>query len=147
MNFRTLLLIISLVILLASGSAYVVFVIVGGPFDRGDLEASGRGELPGPMYDVGTLTVNLQNDGAPGVRYVRTGVVLELDSQKTARELERREPQIVDRIIAVLREQTVESISGSEGQEKLRTQLLASVNEVLAEGEVLQVWFTDLVVQ
>ncbi len=78
---------------------------------------------------------------------MRTGVVLEADSDKTVRELERREPQIVDRIISIMREQTAQSISGAEGQEKLRTQLLESVNEVLGEGRIVQVWFTDLVVQ
>lgn len=147
MNVRTLLLLISFVILLASGSAYVVFSIVGGPLGGGDMAVSGRTNQPGPMYDIGTLTVNLSNNGAPGARYMRTGVVLEVDSDKTMRELEQREPQVVDRIISVMREQTAQSISGAEGQEKLRAQLLESVNEVLFEGRIVQVWFTDLVVQ
>lgn len=99
------------------------------------------------MVEVGTFTVNLSNNGVPGVRYVRTGVVLEVDSEKTVRELERREPQVKDRIISIIRLQTTESISGAEGQEQLRQSLLESVNELLPDGRVVQVWFTEMVVQ
>lgn len=144
MNFRTLLLIISLAILLASGSTYLVFTFFGGSVGGGD----GTAGQPGPMYDVGPLTVNLLNgNGGTGVRYMRTGVVLELDAEKTRREIEQRQPQIKDRIIAVLRQQTVDSVTGKDGQDKLRAELVASINEVLTEGQVVQVWFTDLVVQ
>lgn len=135
--------------MLASGAAYTVFTIVGGPLNVSRDGASGgrRAEGPGPMYEIGTLMVNLATNGAPGVRYVRTGVVLEADSEKTLRELERRQPQVRDRIIAVVREQTAESIAGNDGQDRLRESLVRSVNELLSEGEVVQVWFTDLVVQ
>src|SRR5690606_40012766 len=61
MNVRTLLLIISLVILLASGAAYGVFTIMGGP-----LGAAGGGSKekdgPGPMFEIGTLIVNLRSE-------------------------------------------------------------------------------------
>src|SRR5690625_2009809 len=151
MNVRTLLIIVSLVILLASGAAYTVFALVGptlgvtGP----DLtSASSRaGDTPGPMFEIGPLMVNLSTNGQPGVRYVRAGIVLEVDSEKTRRALERREPPVKDRVISIVRVQTTESISGSEGQEQLRESLLQSVNELLPEGHVVQVWFTDLVVQ
>lgn len=99
------------------------------------------------MFEIGPLTVNLSNNGAPGVRYMRTGIVLEVDSEKTRRALEQREPQVKDRIIAIVREQTTESISGVEGLERLRGELRQSVNELLSEGQVHQVLFTDLVVQ
>lgn len=148
MNVRTLLLIISLVILLASGAAYVVFTVIGGPLNpRGDMETGARVSQPGPMYEVGPLMVNLSANGSPGVRFMRTGVVLEADSDKTFRELERREPQVIDRIISIVRQQTAQSIAGVDGQEQLRKQLLEAVNELLPEGRVVQVWFTDLVVQ
>jgi len=146
MNVRTLLLIISLVILLASGAAYGVFTIMGGP-----LGAAGGGSKekdgPGPMFEIGTLIVNLAPNGTPGGRFVRANIVLEADSDKTLRELARREPQVKDRVIAVVREKTAASIAGADGQEQLRRELLSSVNELLTEGQVVQVWFTDLVVQ
>jgi len=146
MNFRTFLLIISLAILLASGTTYMVFTLVRGA--TGPREGAGRVGAPGPMYDIGTLTVNLLNsEGETGVRYMRTGVVLELDSERTRREVEQREPQIVDRILSVMRQQTVTSVTGAEGQEKLRAEIVASVNDILVQGRVIQVWFTDLVVQ
>lgn len=99
------------------------------------------------MVDVGTLTVNLSTNGSPGARYVRSGIVLEVDSEKTVRELGRREPQVKDRIISIVRLQTTESIAGAEGQEQLRRSLVDSLNELLSDGRVVQVWFTDLVVQ
>src|SRR5690625_168669 len=102
MNVRTLLLIISLVILLASGAAYVMFMIMGGPLNpRSEMDAGARVEQPGPMFEVGPLMVNLSANGSPGVRFMRTGIVLEADSEKTRRELERREPQVLDRIIFI----------------------------------------------
>src|SRR5690606_39809532 len=69
------------------------------------------------------------------------------DLERTRREVEQREPQIVDRILSVMRQQTVTSVTGAEGQEKLRAEIVASVNDILVQGRVIQVWFTDLVVQ
>ena len=82
------------------------------------------------MYEIGTLMVNLATKSAAGRAVRAQGVVLEADSEKTLRELERRQPQVRDRIIAVVREQTAESIAGNDGQDRLRESLVRSVNEL-----------------
>lgn len=151
MNVRTLLVIVSLVILLASGAAYTFFAIVGGPLGPAGTDSTVAtrrgGDSPGPMFEIAPLMVNLSTNGTPGVRYVRTGIVFEVDADRTRRALEEREPQVKDRVISIVREQTTASISGSEGLEQLRASLRQAVNELLPEGQVVQVLFTDLVVQ
>ncbi|MBO8141044.1 MAG: flagellar basal body-associated FliL family protein [Firmicutes bacterium] len=147
---RNFIILIALVILLAAGTTYSVFVFLGLPMG-GDLEQGPSGPAResslGPMFDAGTFTVNLSAGGVPAARYVRTGIVLDLDSQATLELVQERDPQVRDRIIAVLRQQTPESISGSEGLEQLKQTLKDAIDQVLPEGSVDDVFFVELVVQ
>ncbi|HEY8416773.1 MAG TPA: flagellar basal body-associated protein FliL [Limnochordales bacterium] len=149
-DIRNVIILIALVILLAAGTAYAVYTYLGISFAR-TVGPSGSGEghplAPGPMVDVGTFTVNLAAGDAPSARYVRTGIVLEVDSEETKQWAEQRSPQVRDRVISVLRQQTMESIHGAEGMERLRQRLRDAINEVLVEGVVRDVYFVDLVVQ
>jgi len=149
-DVRNILILVALVILLAAGSAYSVYMFMGFTFGRepGAAErVDSRQGVAGPLLDVGSFTVNLAAGDLPSARYVRTGIVLEVDSETTKRLLEERQPQVRERVIRVLRQQTMESIRGVEGMERLKEQVQAAVNETLADGTVRDVYFVDLVVQ
>lgn len=151
MNFRNIILIIAVVILLASASAYTVFAIVGAPLGGGrisvDSEQSRGRSGPGPVFNVGTMTINLAaRSGATSGRVVRAGIAFELDGEKTKRQLEQREEQVKDRIISIMRQQTPEDIATNEGLDALKVHLKEAIDGVLSEGHVVDVYFFDLVV-
>ena len=149
-DFRNVIILIALVILLAAGTAYSVYTYLGISFGRTagpSNDGYGRVLAPGPMVDLGTFTVNLAAGGSPSARYVRTGIVLEVDSEETKRWAEERSPQLRDRVIGVLRQETMESIHGAEGMERLRRRLREAISDVVPENAVRDVYFIDLVVQ
>ncbi|MFO7311039.1 MAG: flagellar basal body-associated FliL family protein [Bacillota bacterium] len=147
-DVRNLMILLALVILLAAGTAYAVYALLGvslGWRSSGGVAAA-LGE-PGPMLDAGSFTVNLSAGTGPSVRYLRTGIVMELGSPEVQLALEQRMPQVRDRIIGVLREQTMDSLHGSEGMARLKQQLRASVEELTGPGTIVDIYLVDLVVQ
>lgn len=148
-DVRNAIILIALVILLAAGTAYSVYTFMGLSFGRpvGGFADRDRAVGTGPLVDVGTFTVNLVAGDKPSARFMRTGIVLEVDSEQTQRRVEERMAPVRDRIIDVLRQETMESIHGSEGLQRLKQKLRTAANEVMPEGAVVDVYFVDLVVQ
>lgn len=148
MSLRNVIIIIAVIVLLASGSAYTVFTLVGPPWGAQAPRAVEADRTnSGPIYNAGTMTVNLSAHGVPSTRFVRAGVAFELDSERSRRRLEQRDEQVKDKIISVVRQQTPASIASDEGMDEIRQLLVASIKELLPEGDVIDVFFFDLVVQ
>ena len=61
--------------------------------------------------------------------------------------IETKSIQIKDRLISILSSKTLEEIDGLEAQENLRKQIKDAVDVVLNVEGVLQVYFTEFVVQ
>ncbi len=61
-------------------------------------------------------------------------------------EIDKRSPQIDDAIISTLRSQSIDEIQ-EPGANEIKKQLADSINEVIRNGEVRNVWFTQFVVQ
>ncbi len=116
----------------------------------------------GLMVDTGSKIVNLVDP--TGRRYLRAGIVLELapkdlryyvmtPEEKKAfldefnAEINGILPVINDIIITALSTQTFESVYTAEGKEKLRKQIMDTVNQQLPEQRVIFVYFTEFVVQ
>lgn len=144
---------VALVILATVGSAFTTYLIFGGTGSA--LSSSepaavndANGPRPvGPMFEVGDFTVNISTPTAQP-RFIRTGIVLELNNERGLRqELESRHPQVRDRIISILRTRSIEQLNGSRGLEELRRDIVQSINELLPRGEVVDAFFMDLVIQ
>ena len=102
---------------------------------------NGYYELFGPEG----FTVNL-ND-ANQRRYLKTGVVIAYQEGRLLEELEKRQPQLRDLTITVLRRWTAADLAEEESLEKLRTELMGEINSVLTSGEVKDIYFTEFIVQ
>jgi len=98
----------------------------------------------GPTYQLGEYTVNLSGTG--GFQYLQTNIVVEVSDEKVLEEIDKRSPQIDDAIISTLRNQSIDEIQ-EPGANEIKQQLIDSINNVLAHGEVRNVWFTQFVVQ
>ncbi|MFW5873465.1 MAG: flagellar basal body-associated FliL family protein [Bacillota bacterium] len=98
----------------------------------------------GPTYQLGEYTVNLS--GTEGFQYLQTNIVVEVNDEEVIGEIDKRSPQIDDAIISTLRDQSIEEIQ-EPGANVIKKQLADSINEVLRDGEINNVWFTKFVVQ
>lgn len=145
-DIRFLIVALALVIVASVGSAFTAYLMLSrnSPSANADkANAASRGI--GPTYEVGEFTVNLA--GTNSIRFIRTGIVLELHKDGDVREAERREPQIRDRIITVLRTCTLADLSAPEGLGQLKAKLIAAINDLFGTEKISDIFFVDLVYQ
>lgn len=98
----------------------------------------------GPMYPLDPFTLNLLSDS--GSRYVKCTIELEQNSELLKPELDKKVPVIRDIIIRTLTSKTFEEISTQKGKERLKDELVGKINEILTDGFIKNVYFTDFVV-
>ncbi|NMB23898.1 MAG: hypothetical protein GX986_00020 [Firmicutes bacterium] len=150
LDLKVIVVAISLVLVAAVGSAYVTFLVFSksapGAIVAAESKAARNGEF-GPVHKVGDFTVNLMVPQGFSPRFVRCGLVLEVNDKQCIPELTRREPQIRDVVISTLRTKTLDDIAGAAGMEKLRTELGSAITGLLPGGGIVNVYFTELVVQ
>lgn len=99
----------------------------------------------GPLFKMDTFIVNLSGDS--GSRYLKATMQLELSDVAVTDELMGRNPQVRDLILTLLSSKSFADISSTAGKFALREEMVSRLNEVLASGEVRQVYFTEFVVQ
>jgi len=97
------------------------------------------------IVPVETLIVNLSVSN--GRRYLKAKINLEAKDGEMQKIIKTKAVQIKDRLISILSSKTLEDIDGLEGQENLRKEIKDAVDVVLKVEGVLQVYFTEFVVQ
>ncbi len=99
----------------------------------------------GPMYPMSQFVVNLLSEG--GSKYLKVSLDIELSSQELSAEMDMKKALIRDIIIRTLSSKTFEEVSTIKGKDRLKDEIVNSINEVLADGQVNNIFFTDFVVQ
>jgi flagellar basal body-associated protein FliL len=95
---------------------------------------------------IDTIIVNLS--ASNGRRYLKVKINLEAKDGDVKKKIESKPVQIKDRLISILSSKTLEEIDGLEGQENLRNEIKNALDVILkTEGGVLQVYFTEFVIQ
>ncbi len=100
----------------------------------------------GVLLGLEEIIVTLAGD-AKRPRYLRISVNIELKDQLTADVVATRLPQLRDIVIMVLSEKTAAELSQPEGKKGLRDEIFRRINEKMPEGILMNVYFSDLVVQ
>ncbi len=153
-DIKLLIAAIALIIVATVGSAFTTYLFFsGGDFSLGSSSTKDSQESEetekrmdiGPTISIGDFTVNLTTNGS--MRFIRTGVVLEVNERAVISEIERRLPQIRDRTISLLRSRSVEDLNNANNFEILRAEIITSINELLISGQIVSVYFIDLVIQ
>lgn len=101
----------------------------------------------GPTLSLGDFVVNLEPGPGLVMRYARIALVAEVDARETVEELRRREPQVKDVVIGVLRNRRADELSRPEGLEQVRQQLRDDLSRLVSKGRVVNVYFTEFVIQ
>ncbi len=109
-------------------------------------EGKGAPEEESLIISLDPVVVNLRGSNAR--RYLKAKVSLEAKDGEIKKKLEAKSIQIKDRLISIFSSKTLEDVEGIEGQENLRREIKDTIDIVLkAESSVLQVYFTEFVVQ
>lgn len=95
----------------------------------------------GPLVDIGEFTVNLQ-----GGTYLKTTLTVEGTDEKAETLLKSKTAFLQDRVNTVLSNKSLANVQTPAAREKLRTELIDSLNEV-ADNKIADVLFLSLVYQ
>lgn len=164
-KFPVMIVVIALaVVLVLGGAAAGYFLILAPKMKTSDKEEGGRGAKQeqtvkegshggggegagssGPMKLLDPFIVNLAD--AQGQRYLKAVIQFETDNVSVDAEINGKLPQIRDEILMILSNKTFDDIATVAGKRMLKREITSAVNRYLSSGQVIQVYFTEFVVQ
>ena len=92
---------------------------------------------------VENVITNLKERGST----IKAGFAFEMSSEKAKKELEDYDSRVRNVINQTLADLTIDELSGSKGQETLKALLMNKINEFLADGNVVQINVTEIIMQ
>ena len=155
-----LILIVVLLVVLLVGGGLAAFFLLGSDDESAAMQQQGTQAAPtkrksagrstqyltiGPMYPMSQFVVNLLSEG--GSKYLKVVLDIELDAAELSAELDQKKSLIRDIIIRSLSSKTFEEVSTMKGKDRLKDEVVNKINDVLADGQVKNIFFTDFVVQ
>ena len=126
--------------------------VVAGLFFSGVIKPGGSDENAGAednkivYYDMKEFLINLNNPGNQ-VSFLKTTITLEVEGQRTLKEIKTKMPRIRDTFQVYLRELRSSDLQGSAGLQRLRKELLLRINSNLEDGVVKNILFKEIIVQ
>jgi flagellar FliL protein len=100
----------------------------------------------GVMVGLEDIIVTLAGDSRRP-RYLRININLEVKDKITAESVKIRLPQMRDVVIMTLTEKSVEDLSRPGGKMNLRAEIFRRLDESILGGKLMNVYFSDLVIQ
>lgn len=111
--------------------------------EEGKQEVKEEGESV--VYSLPAFIVNLADP--LGRRYLKLSLDIEVKNQKVVEEVDKKLPQIKDSIILLLSSKSFTDIDTMEEKLALKTEIMARLTQILGQGKVIRVYFTEMVVQ
>jgi flagellar protein FliL len=105
-------------------------------------------EMPemGVLVNLEDIVVTLVSDPRKP-RYLRININVEVPNAMIAEVVSSRLPQLRDLVIMIVSTMTPEQISTPEGKKGLRDEIYRRMDEKMPAGTLMNVYFSDLVVQ
>ena len=110
---------------------------------EGEAAEGEGGKVEASLFPLETFIVNLQVKGS----FLKTDMQLEFKNGEDVKKAEKEVPRLRDTVIRILSSKTATEILASEGKEKLKDEVRTAVNELLGEEKVLEVYFTEFIIQ
>jgi flagellar FliL protein len=127
---------------LGGGGAGAYFFFV----KKSDKEAQAPAKPPiGAVWAMDYFIVNLADTDAD--RYLKVIMSFEVSDQLAVTELDQMKPKVRDIVLGVLTVKNFKELSNFEGKQRLKEELAMKLNNHLTKGKIVQVYFTDFVVQ
>jgi len=131
--------------------ALIAFVVVFKVLTAPPKEASEEKEVGKEVY-FGKLfsfdepiIVNLAE--TKGQRYLKVSIQFEVSDEKVVEELRMRTPLMLDLLIGILSSKTIDDVANTVGRNRLRREIIDKSNAELIVGKVINVYFTEFVIQ
>ncbi|GAQ26247.1 flagellar basal body-associated FliL family protein [Tepidanaerobacter syntrophicus] len=143
-KFSNLLIIIFIAIVLLALTTGIAYFVATNTVGRSSDNANGSSEKSAKSYvtyDAGEFLTNLSDKG-----YIKLSLVYLLESKEVQEQVTQKDSEIRDRIFSILRSKTYDSVKDSNGMEDLRKEIKSSLNQILGEGSIVEVYFTSIIV-
>ncbi|MDD3446047.1 MAG: flagellar basal body-associated FliL family protein, partial [Zavarzinia sp.] len=98
------------------------------------------------FYDLPDMLVNLHTTGSRAA-YLKIKLALQFGDPALAHVLEKVQPRLIDTFQIYLRELRLEDLEGSAGLMRLKEELLARANQLMAPAKIDDVLFKEMLVQ
>ena len=134
-----------LIVLLVAGAALYFFVFAG----RNAADAA-KTQVAVPetfIFNLPSMTVNLNDDGAPGDQFLKLTVALEVANEGVMKEIQPRMAKVVDAFQVYLRELRKTDLEGSEGVYRLKEELRRRINVAIFPAQIDGILFKEILVQ
>lgn len=99
----------------------------------------------GAVWAPDTFIINLAD--ADVDRYLKVVMNFELSDPLAVTELDQMKPKVRDMVLSVLTAKSHKDVNNFEGKQRLKEEIAMRLNSHLTKGRVVQVYFTDFVVQ
>jgi len=96
---------------------------------------------------LNSFVVNLLDKQGVGKRYLKVTMQVEVGKEEEKLLIENHNAQIRDTILLLLSSQSLREINTMEGKLELKQALLSRMGQILGDGVVRRVYFTEFVVQ
>ncbi len=100
----------------------------------------------GPLYPLAPITVNLKTLDEKDT-YLKVTMSLELSSKLLSNELDAKNAVIRDEIIRILSSKTLVDIDSEVEKDKLCNDIKRSLNSMLTDGQIKNVYIVNFIIQ
>ena len=139
----------ALIVMLVGGAALYFFVFAGrGADTTAKAQADAAAAVPDTfIFNLPTMTVNLNDDGAAGDQFLKLTVALEVANEGVMKDIQPRMAKVVDAFQVYLRELRKSDLEGSEGIYRLKEELRRRVNVAIFPSQIDGILFKEILVQ
>lgn len=99
----------------------------------------------GAVWAPDPFIINLADADAD--RYLKVVMNFELSDPLAVAELEQIKPKVRDVVLSVLTVKSFKDLNNFEGKQRLKEEIAMRLNNHLTKGKIVQVYYTDFVVQ
>ncbi|MGA8179755.1 MAG: flagellar basal body-associated FliL family protein [Desulfobacterales bacterium] len=135
-------------------AAVVLFIGAGGFFGYSKFKKNTnvkaetkKSENVSIICPLKSFVVNLLDKRGVGKRYLKVTLEVEVGKEEGKQLIDSHNPQIRDSILLLLSSQTLDEINSMEGKLALKQEILSRMKQILGEGIVQRIYFTEFVVQ
>ena len=135
-----------LIVLLLAGAGLYFFVFAG----KSTTDASKMQVAAAPesfIFNLPSMTVNLNDDGAAGDQFLKLTVALEVANESVMRDIQPRMAKVIDAFQVYLRELRKSDLEGSEGIYRLKEELRRRINVAIFPAQIDGILFKEILVQ
>jgi len=99
------------------------------------------------VLPLNSFVVNLMDKRGVGKRYLKITMELEVNKEEDKLLVENHNAQLRDTVLLLLSSQSLNEINTMEGKLELKQNLLSRMSQILGDGVVRRIYFTEFVVQ